>query len=177
MANALLEDIRRLKKDCPGARRFLSEMLSLGFCAILVYRLFHFCARYRLPVALVRFPLEKLVEIFCGISLPAACRIGPGFRIHHFGGIVIHESVRAGSRLTIYHNVTIGLKHDTDSLGPVLGCNVRIGTGAAVLGPIRVGDNVTIGANAVVVEDVPDNTTVAGNPARVVKAAAPAMEV
>jgi serine O-acetyltransferase len=100
-------------------------------------------------------------------SVPSRCKIGGGLRIQHFGQIMIHDSVTIGENVTIYNGVTIGLKHDDDLQGPILGDNVYIGTGAKILGQIKIGNNVTIGANTVVLTDIPDNSTAVGVPARI----------
>jgi len=162
------KDISRLTEHQKGARRLISELFSLGFFAISIYRFFSFLSQNKIPNFIIRFPIEKIVEILCGISLPAKCEIGPGLRIHHFGEIVIHDSIKIGANATLYHGVTLGVKHDEDVQGPVIGNNVYIGAGAKILGDIKIGDNVTIGANAVVLCDVPDNATAIGVPARIV---------
>lgn len=161
-------DIKRLTEHRKGFRNLLSEFFSLGFFAISVYRFFNWLTRNKIPNLIIRFPIEKLVEILCGISLPAKCKIGPGLRIHHFGEIVIHDSVKIGKSATIYHGVTVGVKKDDQIQGPMIGDNVYIGAGAKVLGNIQIGHNVIIGANAVTLSDVPDNATVAGIPAKIV---------
>lgn len=81
---------------------------------------------------------------------------------------MIHDSVSIGKNATIYNGVTIGLQHDEDSQGPVIGDNVYIGSGAKILGKIKIGHNVSIGANAVVIRDVPDNSIAVGIPARII---------
>ena len=163
----LTHDIKRLVEHQKGFRILISNLLSLGFFAIAVYRFFSFFEKRGIPTLPIRFPVEKIVEIMCGISIPASAKIGPGLRIHHFGGIVIHNSVRIGTNATIYHNVTIGLKNDHESQAATIGDNVYIGTGTVILGNITIGNNVRIGANALVLENIPDNSTAVGNPARI----------
>jgi len=162
-----VEDIKRLDKYHKGPRVFLGNFFSLGFFAVSVYRFFSFLNQHRIPNLLIRFPIEKVVEIVSGISIPANCNIGPGLRIHHFGGIIFHDSIKIGKNATIYHGVTVGVKKDDETQGPVIGDNVYIGAGAKVLGAIKIGNNVTIGANAVVLTDVPDNSLAVGIPAHV----------
>ncbi|WP_242682014.1 serine O-acetyltransferase [Desertivibrio insolitus] len=99
-----------------------------------------------------------------GLEIPLGVA-GPGFNIAHAPGIVINPDVRIGKNCRIHQNVTIGQGRNGS---PVLGDNVWLGAGAVVVGGIQVGDNVAIGANAVVTKDVPPHTTVAGNPARVI---------
>lgn len=165
--NNYMADIRRLGEHEGGGKRLVSNVLSQGFLAITMYRFFNFLSRKRISCLIFRFPVEKLVEVICGISLPAKCEVGSGLRIHHFGGIVIHESVKIGKNATLYHGVTLGLKKDDEKKGPVIGDNVYIGAGAKVLGAIKIGNDVKIGANAVVLTDVPDNAVAVGVPARI----------
>lgn len=104
-----------------------------------------------------------------GISIAFTTRIGPGFYIGHFGGIVVNDAAVIGRNCNISHGVTIGQVNRGRSMGvPTLGDDVYIGPGAKVLGGIRVGNRVAIGANAVVTHDVPDDAVVVGIPARVV---------
>jgi len=161
-------DIKRLDEYGKGLRFFLSNFCSLGFFSISVFRFFSFLRRHHIPNLLIRFPIEKIVEIVSGISIPANCSIGPGLRIHHFGGIVFHDSVKIGKNATIYHGVTLGVKRDDETQGPIIGNNIYIGAGAKVLGAIKIGNNVTIGANAVVLTHVPDNCLAVGVPARII---------
>ena len=92
-------------------------------------------------------------------------KIGGGFRLIHYGSVVIHGKAVIGENCTIFHNVTIGKAHRGI---PKIGNNVTIGAGSVLVGPIRIGNDVTIGAGSVVVKDIPDNVCVAGNPGRVV---------
>lgn len=159
-------DLARLSNSGNASTRTLiAGLLSQGFQAILIYRFFNWVLGKRLPGQPFRFFFERFIEITCGISIPAGCQIGKGFRIHHFGGIIFHPSARIGDNLTCYHQVTIG---DIGGQGKAatLGNNVMLGAGAKVIGDVIIGDNVIVGANAVVTKDVPDNMVVVGNPAR-----------
>ncbi|MBU9003921.1 serine O-acetyltransferase [Parabacteroides sp. MSK.9.14] len=100
-----------------------------------------------------------------GRQIPLGTRIGGGFRLIHYGTVVIHRKAIIGKNCTILHNVTIGKTHKGV---PSIGDNVMIGANAVLVGPIHVGNNVVIGAGSVVVKDVPDNACVAGNPGRIV---------
>lgn len=164
----LIADIKRFTEHEKGLRPLLSNIFSLGFTAVLVYRIFSFLNRLGIPTFPIRFPIEKMVEMFCGISIPASATIGPGLRIHHFGGIVLHDTVELGKNATIYHNVTIGLKSDDGKRAAKIGDNAYFGTGSVILGDINLGDNVKVGANAVVLKDMPDNSTAIGNPAKII---------
>tara|TARA_B110001469_G_scaffold117373_1_gene123292 strand:- start:10259 stop:10708 length:450 start_codon:yes stop_codon:yes gene_type:complete len=96
-------------------------------------------------------------------------RVGPGLYIPHTGGIVINPSAKIGARCYLAHNVTIGKVHSGEKQGvPVIGDDVFIGVGVVLLGAIKIGDNVAIGANSVVVSDIPSNCFAAGSPAKVI---------
>ena len=143
-------------------------MLSQGFQAILVYRFFRWFNVRRIPSQPFRFIFERFVEITTGISIPVECDIGKGLRIHHFGGIIFHPSVKIGDNCTVYHEVTIGDRGGTGKAARI-GNNVLLGAGAKIIGEIEIGDNCVIGANSVVRESVPENSYVMGNPAIIKK--------
>ena len=104
-----------------------------------------------------------------GISIPFITQIGSGFYIGHFGCIVVHKAVKIGRNCNISQGVTIGISNRGIRKGcPVLGDNVFIGPGAKIIGNIKIGDNVAIGANCVVTKDIPDNAVVIGVPGRVI---------
>ena len=104
-----------------------------------------------------------------GIDISRDARIGSGFYIGHFGGIVVNEEVIIGDNCNLSHGVTLGRVNRGDKAGcPTLGNNVYIGPGAIIIGRIHVGDRAAIGANAVVLEDVPSGVAVGGVPARVI---------
>ena len=166
MFRVIKADIGRFSSDGRNRlRTLLAALLSQGFQAVLTYRFFNWLRRCGIPGQPLRFFCERFIEITCGISIPAACRIGPGFRIHHFGGIIFHPTAAIGSNFTCYHGVTIG-DRGGHGRAATLGDNVVAGAGAKIIGEIMIGNNVLIGANAVVNKDVPDNTVVVGSPAR-----------
>lgn len=141
-----------------------------GFWALVVYRF----GRWRYGVrpaplrklcSLVYRVLYKLVQIVTGIELPCEVELGRNFVIDHFGGIVVSGYARFGDNCRIRNGVVVGLARADDPCAPVIGDNVDIGAGAKVLGRIRVGNNVMIGANAVVTRDVPDDCIAVGVPA------------
>jgi len=104
-----------------------------------------------------------------GISIPYITKIGSGFVIGHFGGIVVSDRAVIGKNCTISHGVTVGKANRGKNKGyPTIGDNVYIGPGAKIIGKVKVGDNVAIGANCVVTKDVPDNAVVAGIPGKVI---------
>jgi len=146
------------------------DWAAQGFWALLVYRFGRW--RYGVRPALLRKffsliykVLYKLVQIATGIELPCEVTIGRNFVIDHFGGIVVSGYARFGDNCRIRTGVVVGLKNVDDPCAPVIGDNVDIGTGAKLLGNIRIGNNVVIGANAVVLTDVPDNSIAVGVPA------------
>jgi serine O-acetyltransferase len=131
--------------------------------AMLLYRLACWCHRmhlHGLPTLLLR-----LISLFYGLEIPASLKIGGGLYIAHTYGVVIMPA-KIGKNCSIISNVTIGMRNERAF--PSIGDNVFIGAGARVLGGIRVGDGARIGANAVVIEDVPAGVTVVGIPARVI---------
>jgi serine O-acetyltransferase len=141
-----------------------------GFWALVIYRFGRW--RYSIQNQWVRkfFSfiykiLYKLVQIVTGIELPCEAQIGSGFVIDHFGGIVISGYARFGERCRIRNGVVVGLSRIDDPCAPQIGNDVDIGAGAKVLGAITIGDHVLIGANAVVITDVPSNSIAVGVPA------------
>ncbi|HEX5177260.1 MAG TPA: DapH/DapD/GlmU-related protein [Chthoniobacteraceae bacterium] len=107
-----------------------------------------------------------MVEWFLGIELRFKTAVGPGLRLYHGQGLVVHERTIIGANCTLRHGTTIGNKSAADSACPVLGNDVDVGAQAIILGAVRIGDGAVIGAGAVVVKDVPPGVTVVGNPAR-----------
>ncbi|KPK00676.1 MAG: serine acetyltransferase [Nitrospira bacterium SG8_35_4] len=163
MFDNIKSDISRFSAGRVTVRIFLRCLLSQGFQAILVYRFFHWLRSKNVPAQPFRFIVERFIEITTGISIPAECKIGKGFRIHHFGGIIFHPTVRLGDNCTVYHEVTIG---DRGGYGGAakIGNNVLIGAGAKIIGEITIGDNCIIGANTVLTKDLPFNYLAVGNP-------------
>lgn len=159
------EDLKRLENpgENSGWRVLIRGLLSQGFQAILVYRMFRFLKQKHIPGQPFRFIFERFIEITTGISIPADCTIGKGLRIHHFGGIIFHPTVVMGDYCTLYHGVTIG---DAGGYGGAahIGHHVMVGAGAKIIGEITIGDYCKIGANAVVNKDVPNNSICYGNP-------------
>jgi serine O-acetyltransferase len=155
-------------------RSYNGQWSAQGFWVMLVYRFGRWRYQVR-PVPLRKFfsfiyhVLFKMIQILTGIELPCEVEVGRNFIIDHFGGIVVSGYAKFGDNCRIRNGVVVGLRHVEDKRAPVIGNNVDIGSGAKLLGPIRIGDNVLIGANAVVMSDVPDNSIAVGVPA-VVKA-------
>lgn len=160
----LYADAARFSGQLFWSRDLLRGIVSQGFLAIVVYRMFRWCYERSLPSQPMRFFAERIIEMTSGISIPVQVRIGKGLRIHHFGGIMIHPDTRIGEQCTLYHGVTLG---DLGGSGgaPTIGSRVTIGAGAKVLGNVHLGDDVFVGANAVVLRSVPPNCIAVGVPA------------
>ena len=142
--------------------------LYSGYHAVLWHRLAHWFYNRRL--FFIARAVSQLSRFLTNIEIHPGAKIGKGLFIDHGTGVVIGETAEIGDNCTIYHGVTLGgTGKDTGKRHPTIGNNVLIGTGAKVLGPFRVGDNSRIGANSVVLEEVPPNTTVTGVPGRQVK--------
>jgi serine O-acetyltransferase len=123
----------------------------------------------RQALHLVGLVWHKLVEIITGISIPYSVKIGKGLYIGHFGGIYINEDVVIGENCNLSQGVTIGVGgRGEDSGCPKIGDRVFIGPGAKLFGAITVGNDVAIGANAVVIKNLPDTCVAVGIPAQVI---------
>ncbi len=170
---SLIQDLKRW--EVTSLEEFFYVLFERGVWATVLYRISRALFLINIPVMkifirLVTFIISKFVELFLGITISAGSEIGPGLYIGHTGATVIHYAVKAGKNLNIGQCTTIGTRgagYNQDV--PEIGDNVYIGVGAKLLGAIKIGNNVKIGANAVVITDVPDNTTVVGIPAKVVK--------
>jgi serine O-acetyltransferase len=162
--SSLRADVARFREEDMSIRTLVRGLLSQGFQAIFVYRMFRWFYERGIPTQPVRFFVERVTEIMTGISIPAEAKIGKGLRIHHFGGIIFHSASVVGEHCTIYHGVTLG---DRGGWGgtPKVGDNVIIGAGAKLLGEIEIGDNCLIGANSVVRTSVPTGYLAVGVPA------------
>lgn len=165
----LLEDARSIRDRDPAARTtFEVFLLYPGFHALLYHRPAHWLYQHK-HFFLAR-ALSQFARHMTGVEIHPGATIGRRLFIDHGMGIVIGETAEIGDDCTIYHGVTLGgTGHDTGKRHPTIGNNVLIATGAKVLGPFKVGDNSRIGANAVVLQEVPANSTVVGIKARVVK--------
>ncbi len=139
-----------------------------GFHALLAYRISHWLWNRKVPF----FPrlISQITRWLTGVEIHPGATIGTGFFIDHGMGVVIGETTEVGEYVTLFQGVTLGgTGKERGKRHPTLGSHVVVGAGAKVLGGIRIGDNVKVGANAVVLRSVPANSTVVGNPGRIVK--------
>ena len=135
--------------------------------AVCFYRVARWCYLHYIPV--IPRLITLLIFLIYNSKIPYTAQIGEGTKFGYGGiGCVLHARTVAGKNCMVGPNVTIGGRSSHYEV-PVIGDNVEISTGSKVLGPIRVGDNVVIGANAVVIKDVPENAVVAGVPAKILK--------
>ncbi|MDR3574303.1 MAG: hypothetical protein P4L50_10595 [Anaerolineaceae bacterium] len=171
--NAIYSDYRRYRatgNDHPLRVIFFTQ----GFWASTTFRINHFLRSINLPLLkqFVRIYIifsEKWIEILTGICLPSTCEIGKGLFIGHFGHIILSTEARLGCNCNISPGVTIGLKQRGDRKGvPQIGDRVYIGTNAVLIGNITIGDDVAVGAGAIVTRSAPAGAVVAGNPARII---------
>lgn len=169
MFDRLREDIRAVQDRDPAARGFLEVFLLYpGVKAIRMYRRAHFYYQHGW------FFLARLVSQHAvrrtGIEIHPGAKIGRRLVIDHGTGIVIGETAEIGDDVLIYQGVTLGgTGKDVGKRHPTVGNNVMISAGAKVLGPFKIGDNSRVAAGAVVLEEVPPNSTVVGVPAKVVR--------
>src|SRR4030095_4304985 len=125
-------DVCRFREDGDSVRGLIRGLLSQGFQAGFVYRIFRWFYERRIPTQPLRFFVERFIEIITGISIPAQAKIGKGLRINHFGGIIVHSDAVIGEYCTVYHGVTLG---DRGGWGgaPRIGNRVLIGAGAKLI--------------------------------------------
>lgn len=162
-------DIKAAQKRDPAAKSFLEVILLYpGLHALIIYRIAHFFYKIRLFV-LARF-LSQTARFFTGIEIHPGAKIGKRFFIDHGLGVVVGETSVIGDDVLLYQGSTLGGTGIVQGKRhPTIGNNVVVGAGAKVLGNIVIGDNSYIGANAVVIKDVPPNSTVVGVPGRITK--------
>lgn len=165
----LRDDISAVLERDPAARNsFEVLMLYPGINAVFWHRLSHFLFKHKMKF-IARW-ISQTVRFFTGIEIHPGATIGKRFFIDHGMGVVIGETTIIGDDCTIYQGVTLGgTGKDHGKRHPTLGNNVMVGSGAKILGPFTVGDNSKIAAGAVVLSEVPPNSTCVGVPARIVK--------
>jgi serine O-acetyltransferase len=164
-------DVATARERDPAARRTATVEILAGWAgvqALLAYRVAHALDEAEIPLAPTA--ISYLSRAVTGVEIHPAARIGDDFFIDHGSGVVIGETAEIGDRVTLYQGVTLGgTGFQRGKRHPTLGDNVTVGSGAKLLGPIEVGHGAKVGANTVVIEDVPPNSTVVGNPGHTVK--------
>ena len=124
---------------------------------------------YKIKLIPIAFLIKIIIRLIFSCDIPYKTKIGKKVKFDHNGlGIVLHERAIIGDNCTILQNVTIGGKSGIKKL-PVIGNNVLIGAGAIIIGDVKIGDNSIIGAGAIVTKNIPDNSVAVGNPAKVIK--------
>ncbi|MBR2499839.1 MAG: serine O-acetyltransferase [Clostridia bacterium] len=169
MFKFIREEISAIMDRDPAARNaFEVFFMYPGFHAVFWHRLSHWLFKKK-RYTLARY-VSQTIRFWTGIEIHPGAKIGKGLFIDHGMGVIIGETTEIGDNCTIYQGVTLGgTGKDVGKRHPTIGNNVLIGAGAKVLGPFKVGDNSKIAANAVVLSEVPENTTCVGVPARIVK--------
>ena len=173
----LMKDyLESIKKRDPAAKSILSIILTYpGVKAVFFHQISNFF--YKAGFDLIARIISQTIRFFTGIEIHPGAKIGKNLFIDHGMGVVIGETSEIGDNVTIYHNVTLGGSSPSidserqrhEKRHPTIGNDVVIGSGAQIIGPIKVGNNSRIAANAVVVKDVPENATMVGIPAKAVK--------
>jgi serine O-acetyltransferase len=172
----MIETFRKIKNDFhaalsmdPAATSKVEVALTYaGFHALLFYRVAHWLWKRRIPF--IPRALSQFARFITGIEIHPGAAIGSGMFIDHGMGVVIGETTEIGDNVTLFQGVTLGgTGKQRGKRHPTIGSHVVVGAGAKVLGPIRIGDYVKIGANSVVLQDVPDHSTVVGIPGKIVR--------
>lgn len=174
MKRRALDPLRFITADLREKSRWLYEredavsllktLLTDGTSAMILYRLMQ--TSHELGLTPLELVFNKLNSVLGGALIGCGADFGPGLVLIHANGVVMNGRVKGGRNVKIEHQVTIGAE---DRQNPIIGDDVFIGAGAKIIGPVKIGDGARIGANAVVVHDVPPRTTVVGVPARPVR--------
>ncbi|HEX3027545.1 MAG TPA: serine O-acetyltransferase EpsC [Clostridia bacterium] len=169
MLQNLRYDIKAVRERDPAARTKLEVLLLYsGLHAMIAYRIAHWLYGHK-RYFLARW-VSQHAKFKTGIEIHPGAKIGRGLFIDHGAGVVIGETTEIGDNCTLYQGVTLGgTGKDKGKRHPTLGDNVMVGSGAKILGPFLVGSNSKIGANALVLSEVPPDSTAVGVPARVVR--------
>lgn len=162
------EDIQTIFDNDPAAKTMLEVILCYpGLHALLMHRAAH--KLYKMDVPLIPRLISNISRVITGVDIHPGAQIGKQFFIDHGMGVVIGETTIIGDNVLIYQGVTLGgTGKETGKRHPTLKNDIVVGSGAKILGNIIIGNNVRVGAGSVVIEDVPDDSTVVGIPGRVV---------
>lgn len=169
MFRAIREQFDTIFREDPAAKSVIEIFLCYpGFHAVLAHRFAHQLYRWHVP--LIPRVISQVSRFLTGIEIHPGATIGRRFFIDHGMGVVIGETTEIGDDVLLYQGVTLGgTGNESGKRHPTLGNRVVVGTGAKILGNIRIGDHVRVGAGSVVVHPVPDYSTVVGIPGRVVR--------
>jgi len=169
MLRTIREQVETIFREDPAAKSVIEVLLCYpGFHAVLAHRVAH--KLYGWGVPLLPRVISQISRFLTGIEIHPGATIGHRFFIDHGMGVVIGETAEIGSDVTIYQGVTLGgTGFASGKRHPTVEDNVTIGSGAKLLGPITVGHGAKVGANSVIVRDVPPNSTVVGNPGHPVR--------
>jgi serine O-acetyltransferase len=174
--HSMFDYLESIKKRDPAAKSIISIVLTYpGVKAVFFHQISNFF--YKAGFDLIARIISQTIRFFTGIEIHPGAKIGRNLFIDHGMGVVIGETTEIGDDVTIYHAVTLGGSSpsiDTErqrheKRHPTIGDGVVIGSGAQIIGPVKIGKSSRIAANAVVVKDVPENATMVGIPARAVK--------
>jgi serine O-acetyltransferase len=165
----MFDDIKAIYKNDPASKG-IQFILYPGLQAIVFHRYFSH-PLYNLKLGFLARLISQIARFITGIEIHPGAKIGKGLFIDHGSAIVIGETAEIGENCIVFHNVTIGgTGNHKGKRHPTIGNNVLIGTGATLLGPIHIGNNVRIGAETVVImHDIPSNCTVVGAPGKIIK--------
>ena len=168
MLKYMKEDVATIFERDPAATSYLEVILTYaGLHALWLYRFAHYF--YRKKWHFIARSISQFARFLTGIEIHPGAKIGRRFFIDHGAGVVIGETCEIGDDVTIYQGVTLGgTGKEKGKRHPTLLSGVLVATGAKVLGSITIGENAKIGANSVVLKDVPNNTTVVGIPGKIV---------
>ena len=170
------EFLESIKKRDPAAKSVIGIILTYpGVKAVFFHKVSHFF--HLAGFELIGRIISQITRFFTGVEIHPGAKIGKNLFIDHGMGVVIGETSEIGNNVTIYHAVTLGGSSPSidserqrhEKRHPTIGDDVVIGSGAQIIGPVKVGNNARIAANAVVVKDVPENATMVGIPAKAVK--------
>lgn len=164
----IIDEVKNIRRKDPAPKSFMEVIICYpGLHAVITHKLTHWL--YKHKRYLIARIISQISRGFTGIEIHPGAKIGKRLFIDHGMGVVIGETAEVGDDVTLYHGVTLGgTSSEAVKRHPTIKDNVIIGTGAKLLGPIVVGENAKIGANSVVLINVPDNSTVVGIPGKIV---------
>lgn len=165
----IIDDIKVIFKRDPAAKNIFEVFfLYPGLHAIMLHRIAHFLWCIKIPF--IPRMISAFSRFLTGVEIHPGAKIGKRFFIDHGMGVVIGETAEIGDDVLLYQGVTLGgTGKEKGKRHPTLGNDIVVGAGAKILGPVKIGNNCKIGAGSVVIQDVPDNSTVVGIPGRIVR--------